>query len=55
MRRESDRLGSQLSWPAVGDTLAKMLRECIDDRSWMPVLEPEKQHETLDARTAAVA
>jgi glycosyltransferase involved in cell wall biosynthesis len=58
VRRESDRVGGQLSWPSVGATLAELLRQCVDDRSWTPVLEPlepEDQPEALDARTAAVA
>ena len=53
MRSEADRLGAQLSWPSVGATLAELLRQCVDDRSWTPVLEPEQQTEALDARTAA--
>jgi glycosyltransferase involved in cell wall biosynthesis len=52
-RDEADRLGAQLSWPAVGATLAELLRQCVDDRSWTPVLEPDERTETLAARRAA--
>ncbi len=53
MRDESDRVGKLLSWPSVGATLAELLHQCVDDRSWTPVLEPEEQPDGLGDRPAA--
>ncbi len=53
IRDESDRVGAQLSWPSVGATLAGLLRQCVDDRSWTRVLEPEKQTDGILGHPAA--
>ncbi|MEP6660123.1 MAG: glycosyltransferase [Acidimicrobiales bacterium] len=53
MRDESDRVGEQLSWPSVGATLAELLRQCVDDRSWTRSLEPGKQSDGIAGHPAA--
>jgi glycosyltransferase involved in cell wall biosynthesis len=53
VRDESTRVGAQLSWPSVGATLAELLRQSVDDRSWAPVLEPNEQSDGLGDRPAA--
>jgi glycosyltransferase involved in cell wall biosynthesis len=53
VREESDRVGAQLSWPSVGATLAELLRQCVDNQSWTPLLEPDEQPDGLGGRSAA--